>query len=1238
MATFEFHVSRRARDRYQLDDALFSLTGNVVFANFRAARVFAQKLNEQRDLVSYPEQAVKPGQINAMGLVDEILHYLVGVYREQQGADVMGRALAHLEERLGPEAVDKTLRCFADTFPTVAVYRREIDVDGYLRGETGGVPNRQIVLEELLLLWMANVNPAFSPFHELFDDADLRHDTAYARVVNELRAFFDTQPGFGPEQQNLVAELRAPAIAVPHSLEGQLSFILERWGSVLGRYVYRLLSSLDMIKEEHKLIFLGPGPTQVPVYDFSALAGAEGEAEAFSPELGWMPSLVLMAKNVYVWMDQLSRKYGRAIERLDQIPDEELAQLGRWGFTGLWLIGVWERSPASQRIKVLCGNPDAVPSAYSLYDYVIAADLGGEAAYQDLKERAWRHGIRMASDMVPNHVGIVSRWVTEHPDWFIWREDNPYPWYTYGGPDLANDDRVGIFVEDHYYDRTDAAVAFKRVDRWTGQERYVYHGNDGTSMPWNDTAQLNYLNPEVREAVIQTILHVARQFPVIRFDAAMTLTKRHFQRLWFPEPGTGGAIPTRAEQGMTRDAFNAAMPNELWREVVDRVAAEAPNTLLLAEAFWLLEGYFVRTLGMHRVYNSAFMVMLRDEDNAKYRQVMKNTLEFDPEVLRRFVNFMNNPDERTAIDQFGNGDKYFGVCTLMVTMPGLPMFGHGQVEGFAEKYGMEFRRPLWDETPDQSLIERHEREIFPLMRRRPLFAGVEQFLLYDFYSTDGTVNEDVFAYSNRLGDERGLVVYNNRFAEARGWVKTSAAFAQKTGQGDEKTLVQRTLAEGLGLESGDDWYSIARDQVGGLEYIRSNRQLRDEGLYVELGAYRRLVLVGFRQVQDNELGQYRRLAEYLAGRGVPSVEEALREIRLQPIQRPYAELVSPDLLRRLLDVRATGPGPGVDLDAELLSEVETRLRDFLAEARRLDGATGDVDSAVRLGVAHLGMLLGLLARAGSDGAAEAAGAPRSVPAAADGGEVAPSGAAGGDARGNGASRPARAEPAAMTRSRGDLEAERAVVDLLRDRPEARAALLVWALTRPLGELMDPGQPAEPSRALFDEWLLGAAAERALSGLGLDDGAAMVAVALTRVLLAHERALATSGEQGPRRVLEALLRDGDVRDVLGVNRYREVLWFNQERFDALVAGLLATAIVVQTARPPAEAAPPADAAEAPATAVPGATAHPRGQAGTGDAGQPAAPSLAASYALARSLREAEGKSGYQLERLLQLLPS
>ena len=405
-----------------------------------------------------------------------------------------------------------------------------------------------------------------------------------------------------------------------------------------------------------------------------------------------MPKVILIAKTIYVWFDQLSKKYSRDIHQLDHIPDEELDQLANWGITGLWLIGLWQRSKASKQIKHMCGNPEAEASAYSLHDYVIAHDLGGEKAYENLRHRASRRGIRLASDMVPNHSGIDSKWMMEHPDWFISLDHSPFPSYSFNGTNLSQDPGVGIFLEDHYYNRTDAAVVCKRVDFNSGETKYIYHGNDGNSMPWNDTVQLNYLLPEVRESVIQTILHVARKFPIIRFDAAMTLTKKHYQRLWFPEPGSGGDIPSRAENGMTKGDFNHAIPVEFWREVVDRIAEEVPDTLLLAEAFWLMEGYFVRTLGMHRVYNSAFMNMLKNEENAKYRQLIKNTLEFNPEILKRFVNFMNNPDEDTSIAQFGKDDKYFGICLMMITMPGLPMFGHGQVEGYTEKYGMVYRR------------------------------------------------------------------------------------------------------------------------------------------------------------------------------------------------------------------------------------------------------------------------------------------------------------------------------------------------------------------------------------------------------------------------------------------------------------------------------------------------------------------------------------------------------------------
>ena len=80
----EFHVSRQARERYQFDEAPFTTSGNVIFADFLAARRFAQQMNAQRDLLAHPEQAVRAGQINAMGLIDEILHQVIEDYRQTQ--------------------------------------------------------------------------------------------------------------------------------------------------------------------------------------------------------------------------------------------------------------------------------------------------------------------------------------------------------------------------------------------------------------------------------------------------------------------------------------------------------------------------------------------------------------------------------------------------------------------------------------------------------------------------------------------------------------------------------------------------------------------------------------------------------------------------------------------------------------------------------------------------------------------------------------------------------------------------------------------------------------------------------------------------------------------------------------------------------------------------------------------------------------------------------------------------
>ena len=934
----EFHVSREVRNRTGIDDVLFNYAGNVVFGNLAACREFVKKFNEARSALSETAPVLHAGALFAMGLIDELNHAMIARYRETLDPEVLPQVLAWFQAKGNAEQVSKLLLEFTNQFPTVSVYRETQTAAAWLAAKTSAIeadsqkdmPNREIAVEELLMLWLANVNPAFRVFKELFDDRTLKEKTIYTDVTATLPAYFATRPPMGA--MTLLEALRAPMLASPDSLAGQLAFMRDHWVEYLGPKFAETLKqavlAAGIVRDEEIAVWMMFHPTEggkhrnadgkweaagfegdeFVGYDHLALEAPQqpqplNEYEAFSPDQAWMPTVVMIAKSTYVWLEQLSKKYQRHIYRLDQIPGEEFGVLADRGINALWLIGLWERSTASQTIKRMMGQHDAVASAYSLKDYRIADDLGGTYAYEQLRNAAGRYGIRLASDMVPNHMGIDSNWVLEHPEWFLSRPVSPFPVYSFEGPDLSTDSKYEIKIEDHYFNQSDAAVVFRLRERSNGHTEFVYHGNDGTTFAWNDTAQLDYSKEFVREQVIQTILQVARLFPIIRFDAAMTLAKKHVQRLWFPLPGIGGSIPSRAESAISQEEFDGTMPNEFWREVVDRVAVEVPGTLLLAEAFWLLEGYFVRTLGMHRVYNSAFMNMLRDEENAKYRSYLKKTIEFDPEILKRYVNFMSNPDEKTAIAQFGTGDKYFGTCTMLATIPGLPMIGHGQVEAFTEKYGMEYKAARFDEWPNEDLVARHLREIAPLLKNRQLFAESHNFVMYDFWAGEGDVNENVFVYSNRVdhpgtgyggsGKERALIFYNNAYESTRGTIHVSVASMEK-GSGE---LRQRTLSDALHLPSDPNMYLAWRDSASHLEYLRRSSDFDHHGFFLELRGYQYAVLLGWRELYATAEQPWDQLAGALGGGGVHSLDEALSKLRLRPMHEALRHAISPETLR-----------------------------------------------------------------------------------------------------------------------------------------------------------------------------------------------------------------------------------------------------------------------------------------------------------------------------------------------------
>lgn len=473
-------------------------------------------------------------------------------------------------------------------------------------------------------------------------------------------------------------------------------------------------------------------------------------------------------------MVQLSKEYQRDIQMLDQIPEEELEKLRSFGITGLWLVGVWQRSPASKKIKHLYGYDQLIASAYSILDYKISKELGGDSAFHKLKTRASKKGIYLACDMVPNHTAIDSPWLIKHPDLYIHTAIKPLSTWKFESPDLSSDPSVSIRLEDGYYTQTDTAEVFQYKAINKEAPLYIFHGNDGTSMPWNDTAQLNYLNPETRKKMKARIIEVARKFNIVRMDAAMTILKQHFKRLWYPDAGAHKNIPTRIANVLTQAEFDALMPDEFWGEVLQDLSQEAPDTFILAEAFWMMEKYFVQSLGMHRVYNSAFLNHLRNGENKKFRNYFIEILGSGRTMLDSFVNYLTTPDESPAARSFGKGKRYFGVCGLMAALPGLPLIGHGQIAGFSEQYGMDFARPLHDETPDEQFISDHYRLITPLLNQRCRFSDSRNLKLYDFIDSSSRLDEAVYVFSNKVNSLRTLIVFNNQDKEISGKIKRSA--------------------------------------------------------------------------------------------------------------------------------------------------------------------------------------------------------------------------------------------------------------------------------------------------------------------------------------------------------------------------------------------------------------------------------------------------------------------------------
>jgi hypothetical protein len=149
------------------------------------------------------------------------------------------------------------------------------------------------------------------------------------------------------------------------------------------------------------------------------------------------------------------------------------------------------------------------------------------------------------------------------------------------------------------------------------------------------------------------------------------------------------------------------------------------------------------------------------------------------------------------------------------------------------------------------------------------------------------------------------VIYHNRYGETRGTVHHSTGFIDKANGG----LRQRTLQDGLNLPTDRDVIFAFRDVSNGLEYLRRASDLHQKGFSIHLNAYKYHVFLHWRELRASREYPWDRLHDSLHGAGVPNLDEALDQLRLQPLHDVLHSALEPAILAKIIDaaeMEATG--------------------------------------------------------------------------------------------------------------------------------------------------------------------------------------------------------------------------------------------------------------------------------------------------------------------------------------------
>jgi glycosidase len=391
----------------------------------------------------------------------------------------------------------------------------------------------------------------------------------------------------------------------------------------------------------------------------------------------WPAHPVIYELSTLPWLNEIADRVGRPVT-LDDVPAAEWDAVAHPGVDAVWLMGVWERSPAGRAIAL--GDhalrqevdellPDAteadiVASPYCVRNYRVDPEFGGPEGLSVARAELAARGVRLLLDFVPNHVAPDHDWVTAHPEYFVRGTE----------ADLGSEPPAFL--------KTAAGV--------------IALGRDPYFAPWPDVVQLDPTQPALRAAVIETLSDIANQCDGVRCDMAMLQLDDVVVQTWGDRVGPTSAVP-------------------YWRELTEAVRLPHPNFLFVAEAYWDREGDLI-TQGFDHCYDKR----LYDRLVSDGADSVRDHLAAAPEYQRHLVRFLENHDEPRAAAVFP-ADRGEAAAVMVATVPGALLLFQGQFAG--RRYHFPVQLGRWPAEPPNVALEGEWRRLLELLAAEAWRSG-----------------------------------------------------------------------------------------------------------------------------------------------------------------------------------------------------------------------------------------------------------------------------------------------------------------------------------------------------------------------------------------------------------------------------------------------------------------------------------------------------------------------------------